>query len=57
MTVTATAEVTAIDGRTISFRVEARDDRETIGEGTHQRVVVNVERFDARVQKKFLAGG
>lgn len=57
MTVTATAEVTAIDGRTISFRVEARDDKETIGEGTHQRVVVNVERFDARVQKKLLAGG
>ena len=56
MTVTATAEVTAIDARTISFRVEARDDKELIGDGTHQRVVVNVERFDARVQRK-VAGG
>ncbi len=56
MTVTATAEVTGIDGRTVGFRVEARDDKETIGDGTHQRVVVTVERFDARVQRK-VAGG
>jgi len=48
--------VTAVEGRTISFRVEARDERETIGDGTHQRVVVNVARFDERVQRK-LAGG
>jgi fluoroacetyl-CoA thioesterase len=54
--VTATAEVTAVDGRTILFRVEARDERETIGDGAHQRVVVNVARFDERVQRK-LAGG
>jgi fluoroacetyl-CoA thioesterase len=52
MRVTATAEVIAIDGRTVSFRVEARDDREIIGDGTHQRVVVNVDRFDERVQRK-----
>jgi predicted thioesterase len=50
--VTATAEVTGVEGRTIAFRVEARDQREVIGDGTHSRVVVNVERFDARVQKK-----
>ena len=50
--VTATAEVTAIEGRTITFRVEARDEREVIGDGTHQRVVVNVARFDERVQRK-----
>lgn len=52
LTVTATAEVTAIEGRTITFRVEARDGREAIGDGTHQRVVVNVARFDERVQRK-----
>src|SRR5436190_13863405 len=52
MHVRATAELVAIDGRTLSFRVEARDDKELIGDGTHQRVVVNVARFDARVQKK-----
>jgi predicted thioesterase len=50
--VTATAEVTAVEGRTITFRVEAHDEREPIGEGLHERVVVNVARFDARVQRK-----
>jgi fluoroacetyl-CoA thioesterase len=50
--VTATAEVTGVEGRTIAFRVQARDEREPIGGGTHQRVVVNVARFDARVQRK-----
>jgi fluoroacetyl-CoA thioesterase len=50
--VTATAEVTAVEGRTVTFRVEARDPLELIGGGTHQRVVVSVERFDERVQRK-----
>jgi fluoroacetyl-CoA thioesterase len=48
----ATAEVAKIDGRNIEFRVEAHDDRERVGDGTHVRVVVNVERFDQRVQNK-----
>ena len=52
MRVTATAELVKIDGRTLSFRVEAHDERELIGDGLHERVVVNVERFDQRVQKK-----
>jgi len=52
MHVIATAELIAIDGRTLSFRVEARDDKEPIGGGSHQRVVVNVARFDERVQRK-----
>ena len=55
--VTATAEVTAVEGRSIAFRVEARDEREVIGDGTHERVVVNVARFDARVQRKLGGGG
>ena len=52
MRVRATAELTQVDGRTLTFRVEARDEKETIGDGTHQRVVVNVARFDQRVQAK-----
>jgi fluoroacetyl-CoA thioesterase len=32
--------------------VEAHDERELIGEGTHERVVVNVGKFDQRVQRK-----
>jgi fluoroacetyl-CoA thioesterase len=50
--VTATAEVLRVEGRTITFRVEAHDDVEAIGGGTHQRVVVSVARFDERVQRK-----
>jgi predicted thioesterase len=50
--ITAHAEVTAIEGRTITFRVEVRDEREVIGDGTHNRVVVNVARFDERVRLK-----
>ena len=52
MRVTASAEVLAIEGRTIRFRVEARDERELIGDGTHERVVVKVAKFDQRVQRK-----
>lgn len=52
MRVTASAQVLAIEGRTIRFRVEARDEREIIGDGVHDRVVVNVARFDERVQRK-----
>src|SRR5438445_12832542 len=52
MRVTAFATVEKIEGRTVFFRLEARDERDLIGDGTHERVVVNVEKFDARVQAK-----
>ena len=50
--VTATAEVVHVEGRTVTFKVAARDEFEEIGRGTHQRVVVSVARFDERVQHK-----
>ncbi len=50
--VTATAEVSEVQGRTITFRVAARDEFEPIGGGTHKRIVVSVSRFDERVQRK-----
>ncbi len=52
MKVHATAEVTAVEGNRIRFHVEAHDEAGMIGKGTHERVVVNMERFDKRVQKK-----
>ena len=52
MRVRASATVQRVDGRTVFFAVEARDEREVIGDGTHERVVVNVEKFDQRVQRK-----
>jgi fluoroacetyl-CoA thioesterase len=54
MRLRASAVVTKVEGRTIEFRVEAFDEKERIGDGTHTRVVVNVERFDQRVQRKLL---
>jgi len=49
MRVTATAELVEIDGRRLIFHVEARDERQLIGEGTHERARVLLERFLARV--------
>ena len=48
----ATATVVKVDGRTVYFTLEARDEKDLIGDGTHERVIVNVEKFAARVQKK-----
>ena len=52
MSVTATAELTEVSGRTLTFRVEARDDGGTIGAGRHTRVVVDSERFRAKASGK-----
>jgi fluoroacetyl-CoA thioesterase len=52
MRVRATAKLVSVDGRTLEFRVEAHDERDLIGDGAHTRLVVNVERFDQRVQAK-----
>ena len=52
MRVRATAEVVRVEGRTIYLKVRAEDELDVIGEGTHERVVVNLERFDKRIQDK-----
>jgi fluoroacetyl-CoA thioesterase len=52
MRVRAEVEVVKVDGRTVTFRVAVKDEKEPIGDGTHERMVVNVSRFDVRVQDK-----
>ena len=52
MTVRARAEVIAVDGRRITLRVEAWDDRDKIGEGTHVRAVIDDARFKERLAEK-----
>ncbi len=52
MRVRAEAEVIAVDGRSIRFRLSAADEVEAISEGTHERVVVTVARFDKRMLDK-----
>ncbi len=44
-TITASAELTAIDGRRLTFAVKAWDDKGIIGEGEHTRFIVDRERF------------
>ncbi len=50
--VTYSARLVAVDGRRASFAVEASDGVEVVGRGTHDRFVVDVERFAARLRKK-----
>lgn len=52
LTVTAGAELLRVDGRRLTFRVWAKDESERIGEGFHERIVVNVARLDSRAQQK-----
>lgn len=52
MSVLFRAEVLSVEDRRVTFKVEAFDEVEKIGEGTHQRFIVNVSRFAERVQAK-----
>ncbi len=52
LTVTVETKVTAIDGRRVDYEWTARDSREQIGTGTHQRFVVDGERFMSRLATK-----
>jgi fluoroacetyl-CoA thioesterase len=51
-TVTATAEVAAVEGRKVTYKVVAHDGVDKIGEGTHTRAVVPWDRFKAGVAAK-----
>lgn len=50
--VRARAEVTAVEGRNVTFTVRAWDEKELIGEGTHTRFVIDIARFLQRVETK-----
>lgn len=50
--VKAHAELVKVEGRTLTLKIRAEDEREAIGEGMHERLIINVERFDVRMQKK-----
>ena len=51
-TVTAKAEVISVGENTVTFSVEAHDGVEKIGEGTHVRAAINLERFEKRFKSK-----
>jgi predicted thioesterase len=57
-TVTARAELIAVDGRRLTFRVSASDGADTIGEGLHERALIDLAQFEqkAEAKRKALAG-
>ena len=50
--IVAEAEVTEVEGRRIAFKVTARDELEEIGHGTHERMLVALDRIEARLAAK-----
>ena len=52
MRVIARAKLLTVEGRKLTFEVEAHDEREKIGEGTHTRAIINLDRFMARAEEK-----
>lgn len=52
LTVTARAEVVGVSDRLVTFNVEAHDGVEKIGEGTHVRAAIQLEKFEKRVKQK-----
>ncbi len=52
MTVTARARLVGVGGRRLTFEVEAEDEREPVARGTHERFVVDMARFLARIDEK-----
>lgn len=51
--VRAEVELTAIDRRKLTFHVNIHDDIEQVGEVTHERFVIDVEKYIERLKKKF----
>ena len=52
MRVRAHAQLIRVDKRTLFFDVSAEDEKERIGGGVHERIVINLAKFDARMQDK-----
>ena len=56
-TVAIAVELTAIDGRQLTFAVEARDEAAVIARGTHRRAVIDLARFERRLRGRGVSGG
>ena len=55
MSVSAEIELVEVDGRRLRFKVTCRDDAEAIGEGYHERFIIDRDRFLKRVAAKTAA--
>jgi predicted thioesterase len=52
MNITAKAELIEVNEKRLIFKIEAFDDKEKIGEGTHERYIISIDKFVARVYSK-----
>ncbi|MCQ3972501.1 MAG: thioesterase [Anaerolineae bacterium] len=52
LTVTVKGELIQVEGRKLTFAIVADDGIDVISEGTHERVIINPDKFKARVQSK-----
>ena len=50
--VTASVELIKIEGKKLTFNVDARDLKDIIYKGTHERFVINKEKFELKVNEK-----
>ncbi len=59
MEIRVRAEITAVEGKKLTFKVVAFDEAEKIGEATHERFIIQADKFNARVAEKAkkMAGG
>ncbi len=52
MTVTVRGKLDKVEGRKLTFKLEAFDDAEKVSEATHERYVIDAEKFNAAINKK-----
>ncbi len=52
ITITCTATLTGVDGRRLAFALEAYDEKGLIGEGTHERFIIDIDRFMSKCNSK-----
>lgn len=52
LTVTVRGELIELEGRKLSFLISANDGVDTISEGTHERFIINADKFNSKIQKK-----
>ena len=53
-TVTVTGTLTKVEGRKLTFEVKARDDLDQVSTGTHQRFIIDAERFNQSLAEKVI---
>ena len=52
LTVTAKVELIAVEGKKLTFKVEAHDGVDVISKGRHERIIINKQKFDERLKAK-----